>query len=278
MKKNICKIKPYIIIIVTAIVVFIYICCEKNRDIENNVVKESWEKQEDVVNEKEIENENNIVERDDEEMELTKEYVCNEFGIDESEFEGVDFEEFVDYYDLSYYTIHKEAVAYLLKRYKEDYGKIKIPDYSYIYNYDKDIRLTKENQESIAIVFFSNTLELSNDYYIFDFEIEKILVGSGFESHISENDIVGETNNVIKDKIIELFDKYDVYSWKVPKQRNDDIYGTEDGYTSWSLGIQFNDGTIWGLTGELINGDDAPEDLDLFVEDLKALAISSEDE
>ena len=89
---------------------------------------------------------------------------------------------------------------------------------------------------------------------------------------------MGETNNVIKDKIIELFDKYDVYSWKVPKQRNDDIYGTEDGYTSWSLGIQFNDGTIWGLTGELINGDDAPEDLDLFVEDLKALAISSEDE
>lgn len=271
------KDKIYRIIIelmVLSLCMFLVGC--KNTEEQEKVKEPMLDIQENVIDD-EIQDEV-LIEGEEYSMKVTMEYVCSEFGIDEAEFEGIDFEDFVNEYNLTYESIQRENIKVLLRCYKEDYGKIKIPDYSYIYNYDKDIRLTKENQKNIAIVFFSNTLELSNDYYIFDFEIEKILVGSGFESHISENDIVGETNNVIKDKIIELFDKYDVYSWKVPKQRNDDIYGTEDGYTSWSLGIQFNDGTIWGLTGELINGDDAPENLDLFVEDLKALATTSSNE
>ncbi len=270
MKDRICRM--LIDVVVLSLCMFL-VGCKNAEEKESDTI----EKVQENVGDNEMQDKI-LIEGDEESMKVTMEYVCSEFGMSESDFDGIDFEDFVNEYNLTYEKIQREDVGFLLQCYKEDYGKVKIPDYLYIYNYNENIRLTKENQENIAIVFFANTLELSNDYYIFDFEIGQIIVGSGSESMVSYDDIVGETNNVIKDKIIELFDKYDVYSWKVPKQRNDDIYGTEDGYTSWSLRIQFNDGTIWGLTGELINGDDAPENFDLFVEELKALATSSANE
>ena len=65
---------------------------------------------------------------------LTLEYVCDEFQIDESEFADVDFERFVNYYNLSYETIHNENVEFLLEKYKENLEKIELPDYSLMYN------------------------------------------------------------------------------------------------------------------------------------------------
>lgn len=55
----------------------------------------------------------------DNDIELTQEYVCREFGISESEFEGVDFDRFVDYYGLTYEDLNNESVAYLLQEYKK---------------------------------------------------------------------------------------------------------------------------------------------------------------
>ena len=129
---------------------------------------------------------------------VTMEYVCSEFGIDESEFEGLDFEVFVDYYDLSYDTIHKEAVAYLLKRYKENYGKPRIPDYRVTLSNLESAELTKENVNSIDIVYFSQINGEEHNFYIVDFDIGQIIEGSGSESMVSYDDIVGEANEQTK--------------------------------------------------------------------------------
>ena len=275
MKKSIYKVISYIIIIAIVIVVSIYVDEEVYGYIENLAIDDSIEKEEYlVVDENENQIENCVVEGDSEDMELTKEYVCSEFGIDEAEFEGVDFEDFVGYYDLSYDTIHSEAVAYLLKRYREDLGKVKIPDYHEEFQNCTKGELTKKTQENIAILIFAYNVEDENKYHIFDFNIEKIMVGSGTESHVYEKNIVGEADNFVKDEILELFEKYNVYLWNVKRQAYDNP-GATDGSAYWNLKVKFTDSTIWGIYGELMDDVYAPEDLDLFVEDLKALAASS---
>ena len=209
---------------------------------------------------------------------VTMEYVCSEFGIDESEFEGLDFEVFVDYYDLSYDTIHKEAVAYLLKRYKENYGKPRIPDYRVTLSNLESAELTKENVNSIDIVYFSQINGEEHNFYIVDFDIGQIIEGSGSESMVSYDDIVGEANEQTKKKTIELFDKYDAYSWEQSDKLSPPIdiangeVGTE---CRWYLKIRFNNGTIYRIYGDTLTDETAPENFDLFVEDLKALAASS---
>ncbi len=278
MKKNICKIILFAMVFVIVLAIYIYVDSDKHRCMKDSGADGVLKKQENVVaNEKKAQNENDTVEGNNEEMELTKEYVCSEFGIDEAEFEGVDFEDFVDYYNLSYDTIHKEAVAYLLKRYKEDYGKVRIPDYRDIFKYVGTATLTKENQNEISIVFFSRIEGEEHFFYIFDFEIGKIIVGSGSEANVCEDDIVGEADGNVKSAIIALFEQYNIYSWRTRKANaststNKDIMGTTG---SWSLDIKFEDATIYGIHGKGLTDETTPEDLDLFVEDLKALATSS---
>ena len=46
---------------------------------------------------------------------------------------------------------HNELVAFLLQRYKEDYGKIKIPNYLEVFRNSTREELTKENQENMVI-------------------------------------------------------------------------------------------------------------------------------
>ena len=43
----------------------------------------------------------------------------------------------------------------------------------------------------------------------------------------------------------------------------------------WYLKIRFNNGTIYRIYGDTLTDETAPENFDLFVEDLKALAASS---
>lgn len=44
---------------------------------------------------------------------------------------------------------------------------------------------------------------------------------------------------------------------------------------SWSLDIKFEDATIYEIHGNGLTDETAPENLDLFVQDLKALATSA---
>lgn len=213
--------------------------------------------------------ENNAVEENGTNEMLTLEYVCDEFQIDESEFADVDFERFVNYYNLSYETIHNENVEFLLEKYKENLEKIELPDYSLMYNYDKNMDFSSDMKNHITIVFFSSTEGDENNYIIYDFKINKVISGSGAELNITEKDIIGDADDTVKEKVLALFDQYDVYSWN----REQDSSMSE--VSGWYLGIQFEDGTIYGLNGNY-EENEYSQCRDLFLEDLKDLAVSIE--
>ena len=147
-----------------------------------------------------------------------------------------------------------------------------------IFNYKSQVPLTEDNQEHMVILVFSHYLGLKNEYYIFDFEKGKIMFGVGVESMVGGEDIVGDADETVKQSIIALFEKYDVYSWEQKDVREGKAYpDVMDGGASWRLKILFSDDTVYRLYGETLNDETAPESLDLFLEDLKALAPDSEE-
>ena len=242
----------------------------------------------DIEDEKSLDNpietvveENQIEDNEDTSMKVTMEYVCKEYNMDESDFEGVDFEDFVNEFNLKYEKIKKENVKVLLQCYKEDYGKVKTPDYRQVFAMVNEAKLTEENQDTIAIVLLSQIKGEEHHYHIFDFEIGKIIIGEGSESTILEDEIVGEADEQVKEEIIKLFEEYDAYSWKQSNDLKSEINianGEAGTTTSWSFKVKFSDNTIYRIHGDTFTDETAPESFDLFVNDLKALATSSSEE
>ncbi len=269
MKDRICRM--LIDVVVLSLCMFL-VGCKNTEEKESDTIEKVQENVGDNGMQDKI-----LIEGDEESMKVTMDYVCSEFGIDESEFEGVDFEDFVNEYNLTYESIQRENIRVLLRCYKEDYGKPRIPDYRVILNNLESAELTEENVNSIDIVYFSRIEGEEHNFYIFDFEIGQIIVGSGSESMVSYEDIVGEADEQIREEIVTLIENYNVFTWqtKIKESNNTGIVGTID---SWLLNIKFDDETMYGIYGRGLNDEYAPEDLDLFVEDLKALATSSSTE
>ena len=264
-------------LVVLSLCMFLVGC--KNTEEQEKVKEPILDIQENVIDD-EIQDEV-LIEGEGYSMKVTMEYVCSEFGMSESDFDGIDFEDFVDEYNLTYEKIKRENVRVLLQCYKENLGKVKLPDYRIVFNNLRTTELTKENVNSIDIVYFSQINGEEHNFYIVDFEIGQIIEGSGSESMVSYDDIVGEANEQTKQKTIELFDKYDAYLWEQSDKVSRPI-GTANGEVGtecrWYLKIKFNNGTIYRIYGDTLTDETAPENFDLFVEDLKALATSFSNE
>ncbi len=194
------------------------------------------------------------------EMELTLEYVCEEFGIPESEFEEVDFDSFVEYYGLTYENIHRESVGYLLSEYKRNNGEIEFYDYKYMNNPTKGLILTSANQDDLKVLYCSKVEGDLRSFWVFDLERGIMIADTGADQVIHKDKIVASLYERDKEETFTLFSKYDVYSW----------YENKGNLTSggWYLAVEFNDGTIAGASGSLA---DENVDLDGLLSELKEL-------
>lgn len=170
------------------------------------------------------------------EQELTQEYVCSQFGIAESEFEGVDFDDFVDYYGLTYENIQDESVEYLLRQYKENGGEPASYDYGYMYDGTDGAALTAEDEDSVSVVFLAQNEDDLHSFWIFDFDKGIKLAGGGSERVIGRNSVTAALTQEHKEQVLALFEKYDVYAWYENGQRPD--------ASDWYLSVQLQDGTV----------------------------------
>ena len=189
--------------------------------------------------------------------ELTQEYVCSEFGIPEAEFEGVDFARFVDYYGLSYENIHNESVEYLLREYKKNNGEPAFYDYRYMYDADRDAVLTREDQNSVSVVFLAQAEDDLNSYWIFDFEKGIKIVGAGAVQVIPGDNVTAALTQEHREQVLGLFEKYDVYAWyegreelnSGEEQSLEEQSLEEQSSDRWYLSVRLQDGTVASVSG-----------------------------
>lgn len=204
-----------------------------------------------------IEHENTVANTTD----LTLEYVCNEFGISESQFDGVDFDEFVEYYGLTYENIHRESVEYLLNEYKKNNGETEFYDYKYMTNPNDGLVLTADNQNDVKTLYCSQVEGDLKSFWVFDLEKNIMIADTGAEQVIHKDKIVANLSDKDKENILNLFSKYEVYSW----------YENKENLSSgeWYLSVEFKDGTIAGVSGSNV---DENTDFDGLLDELKEMA------
>ena len=223
--------KKKIYLVLMVIFLFFMVSC-KNSNADNK--KES----EDIImGENNINNDNR----------LTLEYVCGEFNMDESEFDGVDFDAFVSYYGLTYDNIKEGDPRFLLNDYKSLEDKMIIPDYS-------SIKATTD-------IFLPTCQTI-----IIDFRLGKVF--SIFDSidNITSNDIVKDTDDTVRKVVIESMNKHNISNWSVNKTDDDgDIVGTKSGRT---VVMRMSNKVCYGISYKPGN---QVGDVDGFVEDVEKL-------
>lgn len=196
---------------------------------------------------------------------LTPEYVCEEFGMNESEFEGVDFDAFVSYYGLTYDNIKEGAPQFLLNDYKAMEDKTEIPDYTSIkVTTDKFL---PEYQDKAEVVVIEDVKGETCQITVIDFELGKVFSASGSLDSITAADIVRDADDTVKKVVMDSMDKNNICNWAAPKESADeDITGTEAGCT---IIIKMSDETCYGIS---YKPGGAADDVDQFVSDMEAIA------
>lgn len=196
---------------------------------------------------------------------LTPEYVCEEFDMDESEFEGVDFDAFVSYYGLTYDNIGEGDPQFLLNDYKAMEDKTEIPDYTSMkITTDKFL---PEYQDKAEVVVIENVKGETCQITILDFELGKVFSASGSLDNITAADIVRDADDTVKKAVMDSMDRNDIGNWAVPDESADeDITGTE---AECTIIIKMSDETCYGIS---YKPGDATDDMDKFVSDMEAIA------
>ncbi len=214
------------------------------------------------------------MQKEEKQTKLTKEYACNELGVDEKLLEDVDFEVFVNYYNI-YDDVTKESVELSLEYFKAK--DMLLTDYDQIFANIEQVELTEERMENVGIIFWKEVSEGQHKVMVYDFVFGKIIRGQ-HSNTVLEDDIVGNADENTLIVVTELLEKYDAYSWSQKDNLKVDVPMSEnvlwDDVSSWSFKIKFNDGTMYCLRGDTLTDDSAPKNFDKFVEELKSLALT----
>lgn len=199
---------------------------------------------------------------------LTPKYVCEKFSMDESEFEGVDFDAFVSYYGLTYDNIGEGDLRFLLNDYKAMENKTEIPDYTSMkITTDKFL---SEYQDKAEVVVIEDVKGENCQITILDFELGKVFSASGSLDNITAADIVRDADDTVKKAVMDSMDKNNICNWTASNENADeDITGTEAGCT---IIIKMSDETCYGIS---YKPGGAADDMDKFVSDMEAMASLS---
>ena len=197
---------------------------------------------------------------------ITKEDLINEYHITEEELDGVDVISFLSITDIEPGIADEAYVRDALEFFKEEFNNDGYMDYGYMLEESANNSITPNNANDIVkIVWQKNVNELS-EALAFDFENERIYEGYRIES-FNQSQLIGATDNTMKEQVIQLLDTYDIYNWKDFYQ-GESMEGTTGSY-NWQMAIEFSDGTLW-QTGGNGNGDNAqPKNMKDFITALR---------
>lgn len=198
---------------------------------------------------------------------LTLEYVCEEFNMDESEFDGVDFDAFVSYYGLTYENIGEGDPRFLINDYKELQDKTEISNYAALKITTN--KFLPEYQDQVETVIVEHVEGETCQTTVIDLKLGKVFTTNGNIENLSADDIVGAADDATKDAIVNSMNTRNICSWEAANAEQDsDITGTEAGCT---IIVKMSDDTCYGISYRSGNSNG---DMDGFVSDLEALVLN----
>ena len=258
--------RKYYYVIVAALMLSLAGCesdKQDNQKEQGNITTEGSQKDQDTVT-----TEHGQAQAKDEK--LTLEYVCEEFNIDESEFDGVDFDAFVSYYGLTYENIGEGDPRFLLNDYKELQDRTEIPDYAALKITTN--KFLPEYQDQVETVIVEHVEGETCQTTVIDLKLGKVFTTNGNIENLSADDIVGAADDATKDAIINSMNNRNICNWEAGEAENveqdSDITGTE---ASCTIIIKMSDDICNGIS---YKSGDGSGDMDGFVSDMEALVLN----
>lgn len=196
-------------------------------------------------NVQEMENRNER-EKKMEQKRITKEAFLEYYGISEEEMEGIDINSFVNTYDIKLDDTDVNDIRLAIQLYKENFGDMGLRSYDYLLKETVNTKFTVDKVNNIIRVAWEENHDESVEAIVFDFENEQIYEGADMEE-FDKNDLAGDADDTIKQKVIQLITDYEIYDWK-DYYKGGSMKDTTGGY-SWTLAIEFSDGTIYRTGG-----------------------------
>ena len=185
-------------------------------------------------------------EKNMEQKRITKKTFLEYYGIAEEEMEGIDINSFVNTYDIKLDDTDVNDIRLAIQLYKENFGDMGLMSYAYMLKEPANAKFTPDKVNNVIRVAWEENHDESVEAIVFDFENEQIYEGADMEE-FDKNDLAGTTDDTIKQKVIQLITDYEIYDWK-DYYKGGSMKDTTGGY-SWTLAIEFSDGTIYRTGG-----------------------------
>lgn len=194
-------------------------------------------------------------EKDDKAMRLTKEYALEHSALDASDLENVDFEAFVDYYELTNADLDNYDLRALLKMYLEELEIGPMEDYTEIY-LSADGVMAEPDLEHVSQMIWDLHDGDYNTCMVIDMEKRAVYYGEGdFLDACGEEHKVRELSDediaFVKQSLIES----GITGWQ------NSYVGTSEGTTghfAWSIGFRLDDGRCVAYSGSGVMNSGTP--------------------
>lgn len=190
-------------------------------------------------------------------LETLKESIIKKYDILPEELENIDFEDFIDTYDLNECNIDEYYVPDLIEMYKErDTDRV---DYTYIYN-NADGKIEEEDIDNMSVVMWEYHEGNTNKYMVID--IDRNVVYYSMKDFFHS---CGEDNKIAcLDEDDEIFIKEIIKNSGISYWENTYI-GTNSNTTgnlNWAIGIELKSGLCYKYHGSGVLDSNTPDNVE----------------
>ena len=204
-----------------------------------------------------------------EEMEtamLTKEYLIEHSSITEEDLEDVDFDAFVQKYELTPAMLEEYDVAAFLRMYKKRAAIPPALDYSYIYA-NADGHISAHEYESIKVLIWEYHEGARNYGMVVDKGNGSVFYDVGLSlSKVRDDERIGDWKEEDGAFLKNALEESGIASWK------NEYIGTSEnttGHFAWGIAFELEDGRCFSYTGRGVLGSGTPESIVPLLETLK---------
>ena len=198
-------------------------------------------------------------------QDITLEYVLANTNLTASDFEGIDFQKFLEYYELDSETIFDYHLPDLIRMYLRALQDV-YTSYTDIYD-TADGKLTTDDLQNIQVIVWEYHSENSNNYMVIDREKAKVYFSRrDIISECREKDMVAKLSREDMRFVEDRLRATDILLWE-----NQYIGSNENimGHMAWTLGFKLNDGRCIVYSGRGVYNPKNPVQLAKLLRDWK---------
>ena len=199
-------------------------------------------------------------------MNITKEYLIAHSDLTDSDFEGIDFEDFVRFYELTEEDLEKYDVSALLRMYEDHLSEEPVKDYTPVFDSASGV-LTDGDLDNISVIIWEYHEGTYNSCMVVDFESGSAYYGTECSlDRIGESDKTAITEDDDRAYLAEALRKSGVTEWQ------NEYIGTSEGTTghfAWAIGVKLSDGRCVHYHGNGVLDSGTPETMKPLLNEIK---------